>query len=187
MVTKVHLLLVARRICEKFVDTRPDGVYFKPQSGVNILKLLTDYVVVSVELAQEYVNLGKVTKAGNIYLGAMNLAKKMPLSEETRVMLSLRFAEAQAAAGNILKRCVNTVFTHPTYLTISRQFISILRSLFSIGGPSPYRQGTTHCTKDSYARNRSGKSGRCSEHIRHDTVFSGMCTAALSTTPTQFP
>ncbi|KIP07348.1 hypothetical protein PHLGIDRAFT_30059 [Phlebiopsis gigantea 11061_1 CR5-6] len=86
MVTKVHLLLVARRICEKFIDTRPD-----------------DYILASVELAQEYVNLGKLTKAGNIYLAATNLTKKMPLSEETRVMLSLRFAEAQAAAGNILK------------------------------------------------------------------------------------
>ena len=61
-----------------------------------------------MELAQEYVNLGKLTKAGNIYLAATNLTKKMPLSEETRVMLSLRFAEAQAAAGNILKRSVSS-------------------------------------------------------------------------------
>ena len=60
--------------------------------------------MVSVELAQEYVNLGKLTKAGNIYLAATNLAKKVLLSEETRVMLSLRFAEAQAASGNVLKR-----------------------------------------------------------------------------------
>lgn len=69
-----------------------------------------DYVVTSVELAQEYVNLGKLGKAGTIYHNVTNLATKIPLSDETRLLLSLRYAECQAAAGNILKASVYLVY-----------------------------------------------------------------------------
>ena len=51
-------------------------------------------------------NLGKLGKAGNIYHGITSFAKKSPLTEETRVMLLLGYAECQAAAGNVLKRYV---------------------------------------------------------------------------------
>ena len=67
-------------------------------------------MVLSIELAHEYVNLGKLAKAGNIYHNTMNIAKKVPLSEETRVLLLLRYSESQAAAGNVLKRLVRTEF-----------------------------------------------------------------------------
>jgi separase len=63
-------------------------------------------VVLSIELAQEYVNLGKLEKAGNIYNNTVNLAKKVSLSEEIRVLLLLRYSESQAASGNVLKRYV---------------------------------------------------------------------------------
>ncbi|GJE92064.1 cysteine peptidase C50 [Phanerochaete sordida] len=86
VVTKVHLLIVARRICEKFVDVRPD-----------------DYVSVSSDLAQEYINLGKLAKAGNVLHSAINLSKRVRLSDETQVLLHLRYAECHAAAGNVLK------------------------------------------------------------------------------------
>ncbi|EKM60615.1 uncharacterized protein PHACADRAFT_203784 [Phanerochaete carnosa HHB-10118-sp] len=86
VVTKVHLLIVARRICENFLDIRPD-----------------DYATISSDLAQEYINLGKLAKAGNVLHGAINLAKRAKLSEETQVLLQLRYAECHAAAGNVLK------------------------------------------------------------------------------------
>lgn len=109
MVTKMHLLILARRICEKFIDSRPDGMVVSSVELLPVSWNVTDYVVLSIELAQEYVNLGKLGKAANIYHSLTTLAQKVVLPAETRVLLSLRFAESQAVAGNVLKR-----FAYPT-------------------------------------------------------------------------
>ena len=58
----------------------------------------------SVDLAHEYVKLGKTKKGAAIYKNTLNLAKGLPLSEETRVLFLLRYSESLAVTGDILKR-----------------------------------------------------------------------------------
>ncbi|KAJ3553303.1 hypothetical protein NM688_g3687 [Phlebia brevispora] len=86
VITKVRLLLQARRICERLVQARPD-----------------DFVKISVDLAHEYVKLGKTEKGANVYKHTLNMVKGLPLSEETRVLYLLRYSESLAVTGNILK------------------------------------------------------------------------------------
>ena len=49
-----------------------------------------DYVRFSIELAHEYVNLGKTNKAANIYNHTWNAMSTLDVSNETRVLFLLR-------------------------------------------------------------------------------------------------
>ncbi|KAK7685385.1 hypothetical protein QCA50_011248 [Cerrena zonata] len=85
-ITRVHILIVIRRLCERNLNTQPD-----------------DYVQASIDLAHEYVNLGKTQRAANIYAYVYNVAKNAFIREETRVLYYLRYAELFGTVGNVLK------------------------------------------------------------------------------------
>lgn len=63
----------------------------------------SDYVQASMDLATEYVKLGKTQRAANIYAHVYNVAKNAYVREETRVLYYLRYAELFATMGNVLK------------------------------------------------------------------------------------
>ena len=62
-----------------------------------------DYVRFSIELAHEYVNLGKTNKAANIYNHTWNAMSSLDVSNETRVLFLLRYSESLIAMGSVLK------------------------------------------------------------------------------------
>lgn len=76
--------------------------------------LCLDYVRYSVELAQEYVNLGKVQKATNIYSHTWSTMKNLHISDETRVIFFLRYSESHVAVGNVLNRYLFSLLQTPT-------------------------------------------------------------------------
>lgn len=72
-----------------------------------------DFVKISVDLAHEYVKLGKTQKGVNVYRHTLSSVKDVEICAETRVFYLLRFAESQALMGSILKRYTNTCLLQP--------------------------------------------------------------------------
>lgn len=63
------------------------------------------YIRVCVDLAHEYVKLGRLEKASSVYNSTLPVVQNasVSLSEEARVFFNLRFAESLAMAGSILQ------------------------------------------------------------------------------------
>ena len=93
---------------EKFAETRPDGqsplfpVLIRPVTCIVVI----DFVRLSVDLAHEYVKLGKTKKGAAIYKHTLGVVKSLSWSEETRVLYLLRYSESLASTGDVLKRSV---------------------------------------------------------------------------------
>ncbi|KDQ52064.1 hypothetical protein JAAARDRAFT_40451 [Jaapia argillacea MUCL 33604] len=86
VVVKIRTLNVIRRLSERNVATNGDA-----------------YIKSSVDLAHEYVKLGKNERAGKIFTQALEVARGPQSSEEVRVLFYLRFAESLAVIDNVLK------------------------------------------------------------------------------------
>ena len=65
---------------------------------------MSDYLVASMELAHQFVKLGKVRRAVSIYSQALSKTRNTNVSAELGVHLLLRHAEALAMLDNISKR-----------------------------------------------------------------------------------
>jgi separase len=63
------------------------------------------YIWVCVDLAHEYVKLGRLEKASSVYNNTLPMVQNasVSISEEARVFFNLRFAESLAMAGSILQ------------------------------------------------------------------------------------
>jgi separase len=63
------------------------------------------YIWVCVDLAHEYVKLGRLEKASSVYNSTLPMVQNADIStsEEARVFFYLRFAESLAMAGSILQ------------------------------------------------------------------------------------
>lgn len=63
------------------------------------------YIWVCIDLAHEYVKLGRLEKASSLYNSTLPMVENASLSipEETRVYFYLRFSESLAMAGSILQ------------------------------------------------------------------------------------
>ncbi|KAI0075567.1 hypothetical protein K474DRAFT_1599575 [Panus rudis PR-1116 ss-1] len=85
-ITRVHVLVVIRRLCER-----------------NMTEELDEYVQAAINLAHEYVKLGKMQRAGNLYAHLLNAVRNPGVTNETRILYYLRYAELLGATGNILK------------------------------------------------------------------------------------
>ncbi|KZT09299.1 uncharacterized protein LAESUDRAFT_696004 [Laetiporus sulphureus 93-53] len=89
ILVKVQLLNTARRVCEEYIGR------YSPE-----------YVTIALELAHDYVELGKADKAATIHNSISVVASTIELNAELRILLYLRYAEALAASGNVSKACV---------------------------------------------------------------------------------
>ncbi|KAJ7709735.1 peptidase family C50-domain-containing protein [Mycena rosella] len=78
---KVHILDITRRLCEQSSDSITD-----------------DHVSASVELALEYMKLGKIKRATFLFTHTLNAVKSGNISEDVCVMFYLRHAESLALA-----------------------------------------------------------------------------------------
>jgi separase len=65
---------------------------------------ISDYLMASMELAHQFVKLGKVRRAVSIYSQALSKTRSTHVSPELGVHLLLRQAEALAMLDNISKR-----------------------------------------------------------------------------------
>ncbi|KAG1788751.1 peptidase family C50-domain-containing protein [Suillus plorans] len=83
---KIKLLEALKRICER-------------QSVVS-----TDlYIIICVDLASEYVKLGKTKRANSIFARSSAVLKSNDISDEVRISYLLRYAEILALGNNILE------------------------------------------------------------------------------------
>ncbi|KAL4242854.1 hypothetical protein ABKN59_011524 [Abortiporus biennis] len=87
VVTKIQILNLTRRLCERFLEQHPD-----------------QFIQVSIDLASEYVKLGKTERASSIYNHALPTVKNaIGMTEETIVVYYLRFSELLGTVGNVSK------------------------------------------------------------------------------------
>ena len=63
-----------------------------------------DYILASVDLAHEYVKLGKTGKASTIYGQALTAVRSAEPSDEVRMIFLLRYSESLAIVNNVLRR-----------------------------------------------------------------------------------
>ena len=63
-----------------------------------------DFVQLSVQLAHEYVKLGKLREAGVVYKRSLNPMQIQTVSSDTRVVLLLRHAESLTKLGDVDQR-----------------------------------------------------------------------------------
>jgi separase len=91
---------------EHNAETCTDGMMVILLLPIKLLMLLCDidYVQISIDLAHEYVKLGRMERASLVYGQTISTARNSQISEETRVFLFLRFAESSAIIGNVLQR-----------------------------------------------------------------------------------
>ncbi|TFK52052.1 hypothetical protein OE88DRAFT_1807932 [Heliocybe sulcata] len=83
---RVQILNAMRRLAEHHASDNRDG-----------------YVKACVDLAHEYVKLGKIRKAGRIYGQALTVVRSQQASEEAAILFLLRYAESLALADNMLR------------------------------------------------------------------------------------
>jgi separase len=63
-----------------------------------------DFIQLSVQLAHEYVKLGKLREAGSVYKRSLSPMQIQTVSSDTRVVLLLRHAESLTRIGDIGQR-----------------------------------------------------------------------------------
>ena len=70
--------------------------------GVDIVEARDEeFVQLSVQLAHEYVKLGKLRDAGTVYKRSLSSTHVQTVSNETRVVLLLRHAESLIKIGDV--------------------------------------------------------------------------------------
>jgi separase len=63
-----------------------------------------EFVQLSIQLAHEYVQLGKLREAKRVYTRSLDPTQTQAISSETRVVLLLRHAESLAKIGDVDQR-----------------------------------------------------------------------------------
>ncbi len=71
-----------------------------------------DFVQLSVQLAHEYVKLGKFREANDVYKRSLNPTQIQTVSSDTRVVLLLRHAESLTRIGDIGQRLFIRYYYH---------------------------------------------------------------------------
>jgi separase len=62
------------------------------------------YILTSIDLAHEYVKLGKTKRAASIFSQTLNTVKSGKVSDEACALFYLRFAESLAMAEDVPRR-----------------------------------------------------------------------------------
>jgi separase len=105
VLVKVRLLDVTRRLCEQHSGTSHDGQWrYRSETNNSFIVYLVGYITASVDLAHEYVKLGKTAKASTVYGQALIAIRNGGPSDEIRTTFLLRYAESLAIVNNVLRR-----------------------------------------------------------------------------------
>lgn len=107
IVLKVKLLELLKRVCERQGPIAAEGTSLP---FITFLRAQTRrcaaYSMICVELAQEYVRLGKPKRAGALFNMCANTFKTVEVPDEVRLQYLLGHAEVLALGGNIVARYV---------------------------------------------------------------------------------
>jgi separase len=104
VILKLELLQVARQICEHLSIGQDDSKSCWQMPGGLLVTHHQDFVQLSVQLAHEYVKLGKLREAGSVYKRSLGPMQIQTVSGDTRVVLLLRHAESLTRIGDIGQR-----------------------------------------------------------------------------------
>lgn len=102
VLAKIHLLSVAWKLSEHQEGPASEGKATVIPC-IPCLKHFQEYIIMSVDLAHEYVKLGRAEKAASIYSQALTAIRNVGTTTEIRTLFLLRYAESLAASGNVLK------------------------------------------------------------------------------------
>ena len=131
---------------EKFAETRPDGqsplfpVFIRPVTCIVVI----DFVRLSVDLAHEYVKLGKTKKGAAIYKHTLGVVKSLSWSEETKMLYLLRYSESLASTGDVLKRSVPVRLVDHHVAERLEKLFYILRCVRDVRSFARRREGYEH-------------------------------------------
>lgn len=81
-----------------------------------------DYIKACIDLAHEYVKLGRTEKAGGLYNHAVGLVNQPTAGDQLRILFFLRYTESLALTGNVRQRYFISRFGVKSYLICSRYF-----------------------------------------------------------------
>jgi separase len=105
VLVKVKLLDVTRRLCEQHSGTSHDGQWrYRLETNNLFIIYLEGDIITSVDLAHEYVKLGKTAKVSTIYEQALIAIRNGGPSDEIRTIFLLRYAESLAIVNNVFRR-----------------------------------------------------------------------------------
>ena len=104
VILKLELLQTARQVCEHPSFGQHDGKCCRQNPARHLMTHDQDFVRLSIQMAHEYVKLGKLRNASAVYKRSLNSVQIQTVSNDTRVILLLRHAESLTKIGDIDQR-----------------------------------------------------------------------------------
>jgi separase len=98
------MLDIARQLCEYQLGPQSDGEQFRLLSSILNLSKELGFILASIDLAHEYVLIGKTRRARNIFNRVLNSVEGGRASDEVSVAFFLRYAELLALSEDIPRR-----------------------------------------------------------------------------------
>ena len=102
VLSKVHILGVMRQLCQRYAGQN-EGVWSR-FPWLFPKRFCSDYIEASVQLAHEYVKLGKTRKARAIYGHVLNAVEDGQISDEVKTAFFLRYAHLLAISDDLARR-----------------------------------------------------------------------------------
>ena len=110
VLVRVQLLNAARKLTERHVGVTSEGIPLDCLSSVCSLTLehpfVTVYVSLTIDTAYEHVKLGRAEKAVSILAHVSPAVRSGSVPQEVAILFLLRYSEALAATGEVLKAYV---------------------------------------------------------------------------------
>lgn len=103
VLARIQLLNAARRLTERHTGVASEGKLLCLCSSTLRLTAGSVYVSLTIDTAHEYVKLGRAEKAASVLAHVLPAIRSGALSQEGVIVFLLRYAEAQAAMGEVLK------------------------------------------------------------------------------------
>ena len=101
---KAHILDMARKLSQRQNGITSDGRFICLHSRCFDGIVYKGYVATSIDLAHEYVALGKMRRASSIFNQALEVVRDKHASPEVAVRFLLRYSESLAMIEEVPKR-----------------------------------------------------------------------------------
>lgn len=106
---KARLLDMTRKLAQRHIGPKSDGKWpsrcFHKDKVAKWTSFL-EYIISSLDLAHEYVILGKTKRAASIFYPALEIVRSGQVSDDIAVRFLLRFSESLCAIEDVPERSV---------------------------------------------------------------------------------
>ena len=142
IVLKVKLLEMLKRVCESRISDTAQGkpALFHNSNVFTMPHFSSAYSVICVDLAHEYMKLGKSKRANALFNKCANVLKASDVPDEVRLLYLLGRAEVLALGGNVAARYVFC----PAFRAVLTRAVGLLTTTRSVSR-SPLRKRTGRC------------------------------------------